>query len=328
MIAKVYPAAKRYMEYMAKKERKGGLIEHGLGDWGRDIAFGNHQANIETAVYYRCLRCCEMMARHLSLTGEADAFGSKAGKVYDTYNKTLLVADDPEHPQVYYTSLDNYPRRDRTAVSQAIALQFGMVPSAHIADIQASFLEDVADGKIRAGEIGLRFLFNTLHDVNRPDLVLRMARQEEHPSYMRFIRRGETTLNEFWQDECRSKCHDMLGTIYEWFYAAILGLRSTSEAYKTFLVDPPYRSEFEDVQGQMECPYGMIRIQYSKNSSTGNVIIKLDVPMSTTATLRLPQLQDNDLNVDKNGRHIPVGQDCDEISIRHGSYRVAFTLAD
>jgi hypothetical protein len=33
------------------------LIEHGLGDWGRGIAFGNNQANIETAVYYRCLQC-------------------------------------------------------------------------------------------------------------------------------------------------------------------------------------------------------------------------------------------------------------------------------
>jgi hypothetical protein len=26
------------MEYMKTKERKGGLIEHGLGDWGRGIA--------------------------------------------------------------------------------------------------------------------------------------------------------------------------------------------------------------------------------------------------------------------------------------------------
>jgi hypothetical protein len=30
------------MEYMKTKERKGGLIEHGLGDWGRGIAFGNN----------------------------------------------------------------------------------------------------------------------------------------------------------------------------------------------------------------------------------------------------------------------------------------------
>ena len=81
-------------------------------------------------------------------------------------------------------------------------------------------LDDVADGKLRSGEIGLRYLFNTLHNENRPDLVLQMAPQEEHPSYMRFLRRGETTLLEFWQDECRSKCHDMLGSILEWFYVA------------------------------------------------------------------------------------------------------------
>ena len=34
------------MEYIATKERDGGLIEHDLGDWGADIAFGNNQANI------------------------------------------------------------------------------------------------------------------------------------------------------------------------------------------------------------------------------------------------------------------------------------------
>ncbi|KAJ5041421.1 hypothetical protein NUH16_003385 [Penicillium rubens] len=57
----------------------------------------------------------------------------------------------------------------------------------------AAFLDDVADGKIRAGEIGLRFLFNTLADAKRPDLVLQMVcvinmprrgvlRQQDYPA--------------------------------------------------------------------------------------------------------------------------------------------------
>lgn len=81
-----------------------------------------------------------------------------------------------------------------------------------------------------------------------------MARQEEHPSYVRFLRRGETTLPGIMQDECRSKCHDMLGTIYEWFYAHVLGLKPTTDAYRTFSVNPPYQSEFEEVQGNVDCP--------------------------------------------------------------------------
>lgn len=269
---------------MATKERKGGLIEHGLGDWGRDIAFGNSQANIETAVYYKCLRSCEMMAETIGRAQDATEFAARAVKVLAVYNKHLLVEAETG---AYYTSLDNFPQQDKTAVNQAIALQFEMVPKEHIASVQNAFLEDVADGKIRAGEIGLRFLFNTLDDLKRPDIVLQMARQEEHPSYMRFLRRGETTLNEFWQDECRSKCHDMLGTIYEWFYAAILGVKPVGEAYRAFSIDPPYTSEFNSVQGTVECPYGLIAVDFRRAGST--VHLKLTVPVGTTATVRLPE---------------------------------------
>ncbi|OQE85234.1 hypothetical protein PENNAL_c0024G07855 [Penicillium nalgiovense] len=287
VIPKVYHAAVRYMEYMQTKERKGGLIEHGLGDWGRNIAFGNNQANIETAVYYRCLQCVEMMARELGKLEEAEKFKQWSARIYGAYNHHLLVTDDQSRPYAYYTSLDNYPERDCDAIAQAMALQFGLVPTEFHSDVMAAFLDDVADGKIRAGEIGLRFLFNTLADAKRPDLVLQMVRQEEHPSYMRFLRRGETTLLEFWQDECRSKCHDMLGTIYEWFYAAVLGLKPVSEAYRTFEVDPPYESEFDHVKGSVDSPYGLISIEFTRTKKN-SVKLDLQVPFGTTATVKLP----------------------------------------
>lgn len=286
VIQRVYPAAVRYIEYMQTWERKGGLIVHGLGDWGRDIAFGNLQANIETAVYYKCLQNLAMMAEELGKQEDVKHFSQWAERIHRVYNQHLLVTDDEIYKGSYYTSLDNYPTKDRVAVAQTIALQFEMVPKEHIKDVQAAFLDDVADGVMRSGEIGLRYLFNTLDDLRRPDIVLQMARQEEHPSYMRFLRRGETTLLEFWQDECRSKCHDMLGTIYEWFYAAVLGIKPVGDAYKTFSVRPPYESEFNEVEGTVECPYGLIEVHFRR--SAGKVSLNLTVPMSTTATLDLP----------------------------------------
>jgi hypothetical protein len=322
VIPKVYPAAVRYMEYMQTKERKGGLIEHGLGDWGRGIAFGNNQANIETAIYYRCLQCVEMMARELGKDDEAEKFKKWAARVYATYNQHLLVTNDPSRPYAYYTSLDNYPERDRDAIAQAMALQFGLVPAEHHKDVMAAFLDDVSDGKIRAGEIGLRFLFNTLADAKRPDLVLQMARQEEHPSYMRFLRRGETTLLEFWQDECRSKCHDMLGTIYEWFYAAVLGLKPISDAYRTFEVDPPYNSEFEHVKGSVECPYGLIDIEYTRSESS--VTLALTVPFGTTATVRFPS--DMKKAEYRRTEEESISAQGGDVTLTHGLYTVNIQL--
>ena len=176
-------------------------------------------------------------------------------------------------------------------VAQAFALQFSLVPSEHIADVQRAFLADCSDAgnRIQAGEIGLKYLWNTLADVDRPDIVLEMARQEEHPSYMRFLRRGETTLNEFWQDACRSKCHDMLGTIYEWFYAAVLGVKYETEAYRTWTVKPPLKSEFRLVRGDVECPYGKIEVEYERVEGGEGAKMKVTVPTSTTGYLLLPR---------------------------------------
>ncbi|KAF2165015.1 glycoside hydrolase family 78 protein [Zasmidium cellare ATCC 36951] len=322
MIKKVYPSAVRFVEYMQSWERKGGLIMHGLGDWGRDIAFGNLQANIETAVYHKCVKCLEMMAIELGKAGDAERFKTWAAEIYSVYNDHLLVTNDPEHPQSYYTSLDDHPRRDRHAVAQAIALQFGMVPAEHIADVQKTFLADVADGVMRSGEIGLRYLFITLDDLRRPDLVLKMARQEDHPSYMRFLRRGETTLLEFWQDDCRSKCHDMLGTIYEWFYAAVLGIKPIEDAYRTFSIRPPYESEFDEVQGNVDCPYGQIKVHFRRERDAGKVLLDLVVPVSTTATLELPDLHVAVLLEPWKGPKLELGSNERRVKISHGKYIV------
>lgn len=288
---KLYEPCVRYMDYISTKERDGGLIEHGLGDWGRDIAFGNNQANIETAIYYRCLRNIEGMAHELGKPEAEKRFREWADRIYSVYNAHLLVTDKTLYPYAFYTSRDQPGKQDRNMVAQAFALQFELVPSEHIADVQRAFLADCADAgnRIQAGEIGLKYLWNTLADLNRPDIVLEMARQEEHPSYMRFIRQGETTLNEFWQDACRSKSHDMLGTIYEWFYNAVLGLKPETEAYKTWTVKPPFKSEFKNVEGTVECPYGNIEIEYDRDEDGRRARMNITVPISTTGFLLLPR---------------------------------------
>ncbi|KAH6651512.1 bacterial alpha-L-rhamnosidase-domain-containing protein [Truncatella angustata] len=291
--AKIYKPCVQYMEYMEQKERDGGLIEHGLGDWGRDIAFGNHQANIETAVYYKCLRNVAIMAKELGFTDDELKFTSWAERIYAVYNKNLLITDKKDFPYAFYTSIDNPGTRDRTMVAQAVALQFDLVPPENRADIITAFLADIEDSGhvMRAGEIGLKYLWNTLAeaDVDRPDIVLDMARQEEHPSYMRFLRQGETTLLEFWQDNCRSKCHDMLGTIYEWFYSYVLGVQPLTDAYRTWRLRPCFKAEFDFIQGEIESPYGMISVEFDRRGrQDGKAVVLVTVPTGTVCELVLP----------------------------------------
>ncbi|TGO41595.1 hypothetical protein BHYA_0019g00240 [Botrytis hyacinthi] len=303
----MYRAGERYMAYIKGKERFGGLIEHGLGDWGRGIAHGIAQANIETAVYHEYLLCMSKFASHLNLDDEKKSWEKEAKRIYDVYNQHLLVTDDPSRPHAYYTSRDDYPNRDYDAVCQALALQFNMVPEGHISAVQASILSDVSDGKLRSGEIGLRYLFNTLGDLGRTDLVL-----------------GETTLLEFWQDECRSKCHDMLGSILEWFYIYVLGLKVGEKGWRTFTVAPDYHSEFGTVEGEFESPYGMIGLSWSKISS--GIEMELSVPVGSTATVVLPK---DDCHVMIN-RHLlddkKWAEQSNRVELEHGAYTLHFPI--
>ena len=66
------------MDYLYTEEDEGGLIEHGLGDRGRDIAFGNHKANIEIAIHYKYLRNVDLMARELGYEEGAEEYGAWA----------------------------------------------------------------------------------------------------------------------------------------------------------------------------------------------------------------------------------------------------------
>ena len=285
---RIYTPCTRYLDYLRTKERKGGLIEHGLGDWGREIAFGNLQANIETAIYYKCLRNVQLMAHALHNPTDEAKYRAWADRIYTTYNTHLLLPQGtPTHPHPFYTSLDT-PTPALTSVAQAIALQFSLVPAALIPAIQQSLLTSCADNRLRAGEIGLKYLFNTLTDLGRHDTVLAMARQEEHPSYMRFLRRGETTLPEFWQDDCRSKCHDMLGSVYEWCYEGVLGLRVVGEGYRRWTVRPPVGSEFGRVEGGVECPYGKIEVCWERKGGGERGLLKVRVPVGTVGVVLLP----------------------------------------
>jgi hypothetical protein len=322
VIPQVYPAAVRYMDYMKTKERLGGLIEHGLGDWGRDIAWGNLQANIETAYYYKCLQNTGMMAKHLGLSEEAIKYEKWAARVLEVYNKELLITDDDSVPYIYYTSRDNIGQKDCQAVAQAYALQFEMVPVQHIASVQSAFLASVSDNRIRSGELGLKCILETLIDLRRPDIVLAMARQVEHPSYMRFLRKGETTFLEFWQDECRSKSHDLFCTIHEWFYAGVLGIRPKRDAYKTFTIEPPYYSEFKNVEGHVDCPYGRIDVKFSQTA--GKVALEVSVPVGTQASIRIPGSLGSSLKLCRGSKTMTAKRSGEYLELRNGNYSIEF----
>lgn len=265
-----YESAKKYIGYLTAQyndynrlygqEGNEKFICAGLGDWGTQQNKGAGRKNIETAFYYYDLITMSKISRILG-KGEEMTFAAQAQKVKQGYNESLLVTDKA----VYYRDYDS---GEITQTNQAIPLYFGLVPEEYEQDVRKSLVRLCEDNHLFCGEIGLVYILRELSVAGRNDIVYDMILKDSHPSYLRFVNMGETTLPEFWRDDARSRNHDMMGHVMEWFFAEIAGIKS-DDGFKSVTVKPGC-TEFID---SFECVYESICGRITVKAEGGNLVI-------------------------------------------------------
>ena len=195
--------------------------------------------------------------------GDEKEFTKQAEKVKKLYNKSLLVTEN----DAYYK---DYQSGKLTQANQAIPLCFGLVPDEYINEVQNSLIK-LCEGKhLECGEIGLVYILRALAASNRNDIIYNMILQDTHPSYLRFVKTGETTLPEFWRDDARSRNHDMMGHIMEWFFTEAAGIKS-NDGFKTVTVNPKCTNFIDS----FECVYNSIRGMIKVKYSNGDLFVSL-----------------------------------------------------
>ena len=305
-IEEAYPAMKAYMNYLQSKEADGGLICHGLGDWGiAPQTGGDYIENVETAFYYECYRLMAKFAIMLESDDEADDYAAEAERIKRVYNEKLLRQVPGENRYSYCKLNGEFDPENQ--VMQAMPLYFGLVPDECRIDIEAALLNATSGSQLRSGEIGLRYLFGALAGMNRNDIVFDMMMQPEHPSYIRFVEMGETALPEFWTDDARSRNHDMMGHILEWMYKEMLGISSLKDAYKEILIAPFYTEKIRHTRGSHHSARGLIHVDFSHDKD--GVKLHVSIPPNTSAKVKLPILSST-------GRVLENGAPCEYEMLR------------
>jgi alpha-L-rhamnosidase len=104
------------------------------------------------------------------------------------------------------------------------------------------------------------------------------------------INNGATTTWENWNRD-RSRIHNCYNGIGYWFYHALAGIRPDENApgYRHFFVEPQIPADMEWVNATKNTPYGDITVSWKKEKS--RVELKLTVPVGTTATIRLGDIE-------------------------------------
>ena len=114
----------------------------------------------------------------------------------------------------------------------------------------------------------------------------------------------------------------MLGTIYEWFYSSVLGVRNVERAYRVFEVVPPYLAEFEEVEGSVDCPYGVIQVAFKRSGR--QVRVNVTVPFGCSCKFELAG-ESSKVRRDGGEEKFVEG---DLVELTHGDYRIEVTLPE
>ena len=77
------------------------------------------------------------------------------------------------------------------------------------------------------------------------------------------IENGATSMWEHWSLEARSRGHYFLGTVDDWFFHHVAGIRTT-DGYRTITIAPAVTGELEWARATTRTPYGPVTSDWRK----------------------------------------------------------------
>ena len=184
-----------------------------------------------------------------------------------------------------------------TQTAYTLALRFDLLLPEQRDAAAAALARDVEErGHITTGFLAVAQLLPLLTEIGRSDLAYRLLLNEEYPSWGHHIRNGATTIWERWdgwrpetgfQDPLMNSFnHFALGSIGEWLYADVAGLRSASAGLERLRVAPQLNRTLGSAEAVRESIHGRIRTAWALDGE--RVVLEVEVPVNVSAAVLLP----------------------------------------
>lgn len=295
ILAENFPMMQRWLAFLESKSAHDLLARWGgewdfLGDWLWPGAQGVNGDTTETLFFNNCywLYNLQTAARVADVLGKAPAA--------ETYRKRAQVIRAAVQAKFFKAADNSYVNGFPAYL--ALALLVELPPPELRPGVWQRLEKEILverHGHIHAGITGGAFLFKTLLENNRQDLIYSMASKEDYPGWGDMLKRGATT---FWEDwERRESClHSSYLYVGSWFIEGLGGIRHPDAGgFKEFVLQPwcdPQNGP-RHVQAQYDSPYGRIATEWTILGS--RLRLSVTVPPNTTAKLQLPPLAPDSL---------------------------------
>ena len=266
---------KDYANYLSSKS-KGNLLLYGLGDW-LDVGNVTPMGLTASAYYYKSIKALAEMSLIINDQASAKTYAALANKIKASFNAT-------------YFNKDKFIYGSGSQTSLSMPLSVGLVPESYHNQVLQNLVNQVKDVDqyaITAGDVGNKFLINTLFMNGYSDILYDMLQKGDTPGYRYQLNKGVTALAETW-DGKMSQNQLAMGHILEWYYEGILGIRQEEESigFKRIIIAPQLVSKLNSAQGYFHSPYGKISSEWVKKGNSYE--FKLSIPVNTSAKVVLP----------------------------------------
>ncbi|UCH64159.1 MAG: family 78 glycoside hydrolase catalytic domain [Fidelibacterota bacterium] len=298
-----YPSVKKWVDYYGGTA-KDYIVEWGRGDWVPPKLTEPDDGSLpitSTGYYYHGARIVAWMAEVLGKAEDAQSYSNLAMKIKKAFNTKFL---DPETNQ-YGTG---------SQTSNAFPLSLGLVPEDREVAVVENLVHNIVaehDTHLWVGIIGTKALVEVLPARGQEQLMYQLAVQTTYPSWGYMISHGATTLWERWggykyfDAGMNSLNHIMFGSVDEFFYGDIAGIRPASPGYQHVAIKPQVVGDLEDAQAKTRTVRGLISSAWVKD---GNALtLEVIIPANSRGNVSVPKLDLEEVVVKESGRVVWEG---------------------
>jgi alpha-L-rhamnosidase len=271
----------RYLDWEIGRLQDG-LAITALGDWLPPGYGGNPPEDTRltaTAYLHRALTGTAELADLLRDTEVAARYRKTADALEEAFNTAFLGADGH-----YRTAKDP----DYRQTSNCVPLAFGLVPPGARASVVDSLLADIArrGNHLNTGALGTSVLLRELSAQGHPEVAHALATQRTYPGWGYWFDNGADTMWEMWPLDSRSRDHYFLGTVVQWLYENVAGLRPGDAGYRTFTVRPDGRTGVDWARTSVRTVRGLASAAWSVVDGTTR--LSVGVPVGAAAEVHVP----------------------------------------
>ncbi|MCQ2309847.1 MAG: alpha-rhamnosidase, partial [Bacteroidales bacterium] len=220
------------------------------------------------------------------------------------------VAASTEAYNAKYLNHQIWRYANNTVTANILPLYFGMVPEGREDDVFENLVErteDMHDGHVSTGVVGIQFLMRTLTEHGRGDLALKIATNDTYPSWGYMVRNGATTIWELWNGNTADPAMNsgnhvmLLGDLIIWEYECLGGLKALEPGYKKIQLKPYPIDGLDFVNCSYESVSGRIESNWRRDGNRFEWGIT--IPANTEAEVWIPNKNGHKIKTLGSGRY-------------------------